>query len=95
MRSQHLDDSDWKSFSLSEGVQRGQQRDRGTGTGLRGTVSAPVSVSAGLAELDPLTDSIRSGREIFHWREGAALRRTTTCRTFFLFFKSKISPGLS
>lgn len=67
MRSQHLDDSDRKPLCLSKWVQRGQERDHGTGTRLR-TV-------AGLTELDPLTESIHSG-EIFHWRQGAALWRS-------------------
>lgn len=66
VRGQHLENSDRKPLCLAKWVQRGQQRDHSTGTRLW--------TAAGLAELDPLTKSIRSG-EIFHWREGAALWR--------------------
>lgn len=67
VRSQHLDNSDRKPLCLTKWVQRGQQRDHGTGTRLR--------ADACLTELDPRNYSIRSG-EIFHWREGATLWET-------------------
>lgn len=51
VRGQHLEDADGEPLRLPKWVQRGQQRDRGTGT--------RVFKVGGLTERDQLTNSIR------------------------------------